>query len=89
MVDTLVLGTSAERREGSSPFIRTNRKSRSQKTGFFFCSVQALNLHGGFAAGKDTSVIGREARTRTGACTAHAAAKEALADSPFIPQLNS
>jgi hypothetical protein len=24
LVDTLVLGTSAERREGSSPFIRTN-----------------------------------------------------------------
>jgi hypothetical protein len=31
MVDTLVLGTSAERREGSSPFIRTNEKSNCQK----------------------------------------------------------
>jgi hypothetical protein len=33
MVDTLVLGTSAARREGSSPFIRTKLKS-SHDEGF-------------------------------------------------------
>jgi hypothetical protein len=48
-----------------------------------------MNLHGGFAAGEDTSVIGREARTRAEVYFEHAAAKEALADSPFIHQLNS
>ena len=34
MVDTLVLGTSAERREGSSPFIRT--KARIPASGWVF-----------------------------------------------------
>ncbi len=35
MVDTLVLGTSAERREGSSPFIRTKAKA-GRSAGFCF-----------------------------------------------------
>ncbi len=43
MVDTLVLGASAARREGSSPFIRTKQKPQ-QKLGFLFGRVTDLNL---------------------------------------------
>lgn len=39
MVDTLVLGTSAERREGSSPFIRTKAKTQ-RKLGFCFGQIR-------------------------------------------------
>ena len=39
MVDTLVLGASAARREGSSPFIRTKQKPQ-QKLGFLFDRVR-------------------------------------------------
>lgn len=48
LVDTLVLGTSAVRCEGSSPFIRTNKKSSvAKQPGFFvFNPTQACLVKG-------------------------------------------
>ena len=37
LVDTLVLGTSALSREGSSPFIRTNKEKLGCNTTGLFC----------------------------------------------------
>ena len=43
MVDTLALGASAARHEGSSPFIRTKKRA-GHSTGFLF-GPEGLNLH--------------------------------------------
>ena len=40
LVDTLVLGTSAERREGSSPFIRTRKYILNDPPGVVFISAK-------------------------------------------------
>ena len=67
LVDTLVLGTSAVRCEGSSPFIRTNKKSSvAMQPGFFvFNPTQACLVEG-----KTKKPRAREARlTFTLECT--------------------
>ena len=47
LVDTLVLGTSAVRCEGSSPFIRTNKKSSvAMQPGFFVFNPTPTYLMG-------------------------------------------
>jgi hypothetical protein len=45
MVDTLALGASAARREGSSPFIRTKTLLQELLELTFFCILDATTLH--------------------------------------------
>ncbi len=45
LVDTLVLGTSALSREGSSPFIRTQKSSVSRLSFSYFRLPQNWNSH--------------------------------------------